>query len=328
MTLYKWSQTASADATADSTINWAEGMAPSAVNDSGRAMMAATAKYRDDIAGAIVTGGSATAYTVTSFQVFDTLAHLNGQMIAFTPNATNTNTVGNDVTLNVDGLGAKPIRMAPSVALPNGTLVLGTPYIVIYNNSDAVFYLKNMTNPYNIPLGAGMDFWGSTAPNTSFAFPTGQAISRTTYATLFAIMSTTYGTGDGSTTFNLPDKTGRVSAMKEASATRLTSTYFVGNSTNLGAVGGLESNNVILTHTHVNSLTDPGHVHSFNSGNSTAGGGSYPGSSNSSSFTANTSGSVAIATTGITITNASAGTASAHNLVQPTIVCNYIIRII
>ena len=53
MTLYKWSQTASADATADSTINWAEGQAPSSVNDSARAMMAATAKFRDDIAGSV-----------------------------------------------------------------------------------------------------------------------------------------------------------------------------------------------------------------------------------------------------------------------------------
>jgi hypothetical protein len=57
MTLYKWSQTAPLDAIADSTINWAEGQAPSSINDSARTMMAATAKYRDDIAGAIVTGG-------------------------------------------------------------------------------------------------------------------------------------------------------------------------------------------------------------------------------------------------------------------------------
>src|SRR6266576_1010740 len=93
MTLYKWSQTASADATADSTINWAEGQAPSSINDSARAMMAATAKYRDDIAGAIVTSGTSTAYAVSTFQVFDTLAHLNGQMVAFTPHATNGATV-------------------------------------------------------------------------------------------------------------------------------------------------------------------------------------------------------------------------------------------
>src|SRR3569833_1992208 len=85
MTLYKWSQTASADATADSTINWSEGQAPSSINDSARAMMAATAKFRDDIAGAILTGGTSTNYTVTSYQQFDSLAHLSGQLIAFTP---------------------------------------------------------------------------------------------------------------------------------------------------------------------------------------------------------------------------------------------------
>src|SRR5258708_23397161 len=65
-------------------------------------------------------------------------------------------------------------------------------------------------NPYNIPLGSGLPFFLSTAPNSSFVFPFGQAISRTTYATLFALMSTTYGTGDSSTTFNIPDVRGRI----------------------------------------------------------------------------------------------------------------------
>ena len=55
MTLYKWSQAASLDAAADPTVNCAEGQALSSINDSARAMMAATAKYRDDIAGVIVT---------------------------------------------------------------------------------------------------------------------------------------------------------------------------------------------------------------------------------------------------------------------------------
>ena len=72
MTLYKWSQTAAWDATADSSINWAEGQAPSSVSDFCRAMMAATAKYRDDIAGAIVTSGTSAAYAVSSYQGFDT----------------------------------------------------------------------------------------------------------------------------------------------------------------------------------------------------------------------------------------------------------------
>src|SRR6201999_1395576 len=154
MTLYKWSQTAAADATADSTINWAEGQAPSSVNDSARAMMAATAKYRDDIAGAIVTSGTSTAYAVSSYQVFDTLAHLGGQMIAFTPHTTN----GSTVTLDVDFLGAKPLRSAPGVELLAAPIIQGTPYIAVYNNSDAAFYLQGFFgNPYNIPLGTGMD---------------------------------------------------------------------------------------------------------------------------------------------------------------------------
>ena len=62
MSFFKWSKTANNNANADGTINWAEGQAPSTVNDSARAMMAAAAKYRDDIAG-VTTGGTATAYT-------------------------------------------------------------------------------------------------------------------------------------------------------------------------------------------------------------------------------------------------------------------------
>jgi hypothetical protein len=258
MTLYKWSRTAASDATADSTINWAEGQAPSSINDSARAMMAATAKYRDDIAGAIVTAGTSTAYTVASYQGFDTLAHLNGQMIAFTPHVTN----GATVTLNVDTLGTQPLRTAPGVELLAGTIIQGTPYVAIYNSSDGAFYLRGFYgNPYNVPLGSGMDYWLPTVPNSSFVFPIGQAISRTAYATLFAGMGTTYGVGDGSTTFNLPDKTGRVSAMRETASSRLTSSYFGGNSTALGATGGGESTTLtasqIPAHSHPNTLSDP-----------------------------------------------------------------------
>ena len=242
MTLYKWSQTASSDATADSTINWAEGQAPSSVNNSARAMMAATAKWRDDIAGAIVTGGTSTAYTVSSYEVFDTLAHLGGQMIAFTPHTTN----GATVTLNVDSLGAKPLRSAPGVELLAGTIIQGTPYLALYSNSDGAFYLQGFYgNPYSIPLGGGMPFFASTAPNSSFVFPYGQAISRTTYSALYSLLSTTYGTGDGSTTFNIPDLRGRVLAgvdnMGGSAASRLTVSYFGANASTLGATGGGEA---------------------------------------------------------------------------------------
>jgi microcystin-dependent protein len=326
---YLWSRTAASNATADAQVNWAEGMAPSAVNDSARAMMASAAGFRDDIAGAIATGGSSTAYTVTSYQVFNSLANMSGQMIAFTPHTTN----GATVTLNVDGLGAKPLRSAPSVELLAGTLIQGTPYTALYNNSDAVWYLHGLYgNPYNVPLLGGMDYWDTVAPNSSFIFPTGQAISRTTYAAAFARWGTTYGSGDGSTTFNVPDKTGRVSAMKEASATRLTSTHFGGNSANMGAVGGLESHTLteaqLAVHDH--GVNDGGHQHQAgpadrwvgNLNGNHAGGGVDSPNGNVAMSTINT----AATTTGISVQDAGSG--NAHNNVQPTIICNYIIRIL
>lgn len=57
------------------------------------------------------------------------------------------------------------------------------------------------------PTGTVLPFAGSTAPQ-GWLLCDGSAINRTTYATLFAVTSTTYGTGDGSTTFNLPDMRG------------------------------------------------------------------------------------------------------------------------
>jgi microcystin-dependent protein len=329
MTLYKWSQTASADANADSTINWAEGQAPSSVNDSGRAMMAATAKYRDDIAGAIVTAGTSTAYTVSSFQVFDTLAHLNGQVIAFTPHTTN----GATVTVDVDGLGAKPLRTAPNAELPAGVIIQGTPYTAIYSNSDGAFYLQHVYgNPYNVPLLGGMDFWDTVAPNSSFIFPTGQAISRTTYAAAFARWGTKFGAGDGSTTFNVPDKMGKVSAMIEVAQNLLTPAYFGSDSTLLGSIGGSQSHTLttgeIPSHIHVNTLSESPHSHNIGPVSQAVANQWNPGGGSSPGVTGNVALTTSSATTGITINNAAQGGGTPHAIVQPTITCNYIIRII
>ena len=78
-----------------------------------------------------------------------------------------------------------------------------------------------------VPVGTILPYAGSTAPNSRWLLCYGQAVSRTTYATLFALVSTAYGVGDGSTTFNLPDYRGRVEIgldnLGGSSANRVTS---------------------------------------------------------------------------------------------------------
>lgn len=91
------------------------------------------------------------------------------------------------------------------------------------------------------PAGIIMPFAGTVAPQGCL-FCDGSAVSRTTYAALFAVIGTTYGEGDGETTFNVPDLSGRV-------------VIGVSNSHALGTTGGSET--VTLTadqlpaHTHV-----------------------------------------------------------------------------
>ncbi len=135
-----WSKTAASNATADSAVNWAEGQAPSSVNDSARGGMASVAKWRDDISGTITTGGSSTAYTVTSNQSFASLAALDGAQIAFIPHATS----GASPTLAVDGLTAKQIRMSTGVNVPTGGLLIGTPYVVTYYASAAEYIVQGV----------------------------------------------------------------------------------------------------------------------------------------------------------------------------------------
>jgi microcystin-dependent protein len=182
------------------------------------------------------------------------------------------------------------------------------------------------------PVGIGTDYWGTSAP-TGWLFAYGQAVSRTTYAALFTVFGTTYGAGDGSTTFNLPDKRGRASFGKDnmggTAANRITnqSGGWVGST--LGAAGGAQTHTLtaaeLAAHTHPTTvnLNDPGHQHSLAQGaladQAFVGGGS----STASQAAVNTNG----AQTGITVSvsvNANTG-GGAHNNLPPGITCNYII---
>ena len=173
-----------------------------------------------------------------------------------------------------------------------------------------------------VPSGALMPFAGSSAP-TGFLLCHGQAVSRTTYSDLFSAISTTYGAGDGSSTFNLPDLRGRVVAgqddMGGASANRLTDQSGGLNGDTLGDTGGSETHTLttaqLASHTHSFSDTDSITAMTFlNDGLGVNRGGS--GASSSSN-------SISVSISG---TTGSTGSGSAHNNVQPTIILNYIIK--
>lgn len=66
-----------------------------------------------------------------------------------------------------------------------------------------------------LPIGSMLPY-GNVNPPANWLVCDGSAVSRTTYADLFSVIGTTYGEGDGSTTFNLPNKKGRVSAGYDA----------------------------------------------------------------------------------------------------------------
>jgi len=117
--------------------------------------------------------------------------------------------------------------------------------------------------------GSILPFAGSSVP-TNYVLCDGSAISRTTFSALFAIIGTTYGVGDGSTTFNVPDLRGKTLFGKAPS----------GTFTTIGATGGVETHSHTAssnhTHgfvgnhshtvgTHSHTITTNSHTHAINS---------------------------------------------------------------
>lgn len=170
------------------------------------------------------------------------------------------------------------------------------------------------------PIGSGMDFYGETPP-TGYMFADGSAISRTEYSDLFNVIGTTYGAGDGETTFNLPDKRERVSVMYKAGSTIGTENATMGT---LGAKGGNDTQALTKANLpHINgSFTMHGAAISTNisavSGDFTTTYNNSKYKNGGSEGTANSVGNVIL----------DIGNNEAHNNLQPYLVCNYIIKVI
>lgn len=150
----------------------------------------------------------------------------------------------------------------------------------------------------NSVITGTIQMWPTASAPAGYLLCAGAAVSRTTYATLFAVIGTTFGSGDGSTTFNLPNYTNRMPY-----------------GTTIGATGG-SADAVVVSHTH--TLTDPGHNHT--TGTSSTGGGALT-SGSQLGYATNTG----TATTGITI--ASAGVSGTNANLPPYLGINFIIKV-
>ena len=111
----------------------------------------------------------------------------------------------------------------------------------------------NLTGIEGIPTATIVP-WSSSSVPTGFLECNGQAVSRSTYSALFAIISTTYGTGDGASTFNVPDLQDNV-AVGKSNNKALASTGGANTVQSTGNVGGSTANatlseSQLASHTH------------------------------------------------------------------------------
>ena len=144
-----------------------------------------------------------------------------------------------------------------------------------------------------VPSGAILPYGAANAPD-NYLLCDGTEVSRSEYSTLFSIIGTTYGVGNGSTTFNLPNLQGKVPVGFDSTQTEFDA---------LGETGGAK--------THTLTVDEmPAHTHA--AGVVTGGVGGTP--------EANASGS------GTSINTGSTGGDGAHNNLQPYITLNYIIK--
>lgn len=161
-----------------------------------------------------------------------------------------------------------------------------------------------------MPVGVVLPYTSSTAPSGWFNC-LGQELYRGDYPDLFAVIGTTYGVGNGTTTFNLPNLAGRV-VVGQGSGVGLTSRA-------MGATSGVE--------THVLNINEiPSHSHTSNAVGSTLGLMTANGLNTAGAGLDSSAVEPNLYAAPAALSIDSAGGGAAHNNMQPFTVLNYIIR--
>src|SRR6185312_8280824 len=166
------------------------------------------------------------------------------------------------------GLGTIAIQSSSSVSITGGSIasstlngLVPTANLGTGTASSSTFLRGDQTWQAISSFSPGfIVMYGATSAPTGWLLCDGSAVSRTTYSALFAIIGTTYGSGDGSTTFNVPDLRQRFPLGKAAS----------GTGASLGATGGaIDNTHTSAAHTHTmgnHTHTLGNHTHSVGSG--------------------------------------------------------------
>lgn len=179
-----------------------------------------------------------------------------------------------------DGTVAQPHAVGATIehALDSITIAEANDHVNNTGRDDHTQYLTSarhdaLVTGFHVPTGVIFPYGAAAAP-TGYLNCNGAAVSRTTYADLFAIIGTTWGVGDGSTTFNLPDLRGRVPAGAGAGG-QLTGITNVADNTGIEDLAITTANMPEHSHTAGTLVTanEAGHAHGIGSYTTSGGGG-------------------------------------------------------
>lgn len=211
---------------------------------------------QDNLLSYCTVSGTANAINLTN--TVPIASYKGGQEFRFQALFANTG----PVTVAVDGLAAKALNVA-GTALSSGQILAGAWITIAFDGSD--FELAIGTTPAAVSVGTIMA-WPTASVPSGWLECDGSAISRSTYAALFGILNTSYGAGNGSTTFNLPNYKDRFLRGFDASGTDAGSRTDRGDGTTGANVGTKQSYDTKQhTHTFTGDALEA-HGHPFRTG--------------------------------------------------------------